>query len=136
IMVNSAYPKRFNKLKGGLAEIMEKVKQRPELRMYELVISKALSGQYQGAKQMREEILLIHQPKTGGHSQSRQQAKTRSQKSSSFSKQANIPPARNRTVQPARRSNKKKKKSSALETITIILIISLLYFIYIYSQIT
>lgn len=139
IMVNSAYPKRFNKVKGGLGEIMAKVKQSPELRRYEKVISNALSGQYLNARQMREEILQIHQPKTAGNNQNlHRQANTTAPKSQSTRQKANQHPTGNRTAHRTRTSyNKKKKnKSSVLETITIILIISVLYFIYIYSQIT
>jgi serine/threonine protein kinase len=145
IMLNTAYPKRFNKTTGGIGELMGKVKQSPQLKMYETVIFNALSGNYQSARKMREDILQIHQPGSSSRSSRHQQQKTAPRNQSqpqpkasptmSHRLKTNTPG--NGTVKPTRRiQQKKKKKSSALETVTIILIISLLYFIYIYSQIT
>ncbi|WP_415818396.1 protein kinase domain-containing protein [Mesobacillus thioparans] len=136
IMVNTAFPKRFTKKSGGISEIMEKVKQSPELRRYEKVIYNALSGKYRSAKEMRTDLLQVHQPDSP--SRNRHQQKPAAQK------QPQPSPARStvkRASSPApgqtrKRYNKNRKKSSALETATIILIISLLYFLYIYSQIT
>lgn len=145
IMVNTAYPKRFTKTTGGLNEIMGKVKQSPELKMYENVIANALTGKYQSARQMREEILQLRQPKADSRS-SRYQQKTSTANQGPQTKtitkksqhtNTNIPPVNATALQQTRKGyNKKKKKSSALETLTIIIIISILYFIYIYSQIT
>lgn len=146
IMVNTAYPKRFNKTSGGINEIMTKVKQVSELKLYENVILNALTGKYQSARQMREEILQLRQPK-GASRSGRHQQKTASSRQAQQNSYANtqksqhmntsVPPANTSAVQQTRKSyNKKKKKSSFLETMMIIIIISLLYFIYIYSQIT
>lgn len=146
IMVNTAYPKRFNKTSGGLNEIMGKVKQSPELKVYENIIANALTGTYQSARQMREEILQLRQPKTATRStryqqkaaptnQAHQQTSTRKQQKQNSN--TNVPPMNTTSVQQTRKGyNKKKKKSSVFETMTIIIIISVLYFIYIYSQIT
>ena len=146
ILVNTAYPKRFNKVSGGLNEILAKVKQSPELKRYENVIVSALTGKYQSARQMREELLQLRQPKTASRSRRHQQKpaatshgyqnpKTMTQKSQHM--KTSVPPINTSAAQQTRKGyNKKKKKSSFLETFTIIIIISLLYFIYIYSQIT
>jgi serine/threonine protein kinase len=130
IMVNTAYPKRFTKKSGGINEIMDKVKQSKELRVYEKVINNALAGRYQSAREMRSDLLQVHQPaskkSTAQHKAVQQQRA-----------QQHTKPSGSRTNAGGRQTrSKKKKKSSALETVTIILIISLLYFFYIYSQIT
>ena len=59
IMINSAYPKRFNKTTGGIAQLREAIRQRKELVTYEKVILKALQGHYDNAKQMRAELLEL-----------------------------------------------------------------------------
>ena len=59
IMINTAYPKRFNKKTGGLAELIEKVKQSPSLQKVEVVIVHALKGDYQSASQMRNDLLQV-----------------------------------------------------------------------------
>ncbi|WP_079504203.1 protein kinase domain-containing protein [Mesobacillus jeotgali] len=136
IIVNTSYPKRFTKKSGGISEIMDMVKQKPDLGIYEKVIYNALSGKYQSAKEMRTDLLQVHQPdssprnrrhpqRTGAQKQPQQQA-------ASNMKQA----AASAGGQTRKRYNKSKRKSSALETVTIILVISMLYFFYIYSQVT
>ena len=137
IMVNTAYPKRFTKRSGGISEIMDKVKQSTELRMYEKVIYNALAGKYQSAKEMRFDLLQVQQPDSASKKNTLQQKnpqKTQAQQhlKASPSRAKSSPAGR----QTRKGYNKKKKKSSAFETVTIILIISLLYFFYIYSQIT
>ncbi|MBT2637453.1 protein kinase family protein [Bacillus sp. ISL-39] len=137
IMVNTAYPKRFTKKSGGMNEIMDKVKQSRELKIYEKIIYNALAGKYHSAREMRTELLQVHQPapepkKSTRHHKAPPQPKAQPQKKANISR-ANSNPAGRQTRMGY---SKKKKKSSALETVTIILVISLLYFFYIYSQIT
>ena len=137
IMVNTAYPKRFTKKSGGIGEIMDRVKQSRELKNYEKVIYNALAGKYQSAREMRSELLQVHQPGSASK-KSTVQHKAVPQKQAQ--QHINPSPSRAKSSSAGRQTrkgyNKKKKKSSALETVTIILIISLLYFFYIYSQIT
>lgn len=154
IMVNTAYPKRFNKISGGIDEIVGKVKQSPELKRYETVILNALTGKYHSAREMREGILQIHQPDTYSRSgrqqqkatsgnQGRQQQRTVTGKqgkqqttANSSMSQSNAANVTARQTRNSYNKKKRKKSSSLLETVTIIIIISVLYFVYIYSQIT
>lgn len=137
IMVNTAYPKRFTKKSGGINEIMDKVKQSRELKIYEKVIYNALAGKYQSAREMRTELVQVHQPASEPKKSTRQHKSPPQPKAQPHIKanpaRANSNPAGRQTRMGY---SKKKKKSSALETVTIILVISLLYFFYIYSQIT
>lgn len=136
IMVNTAFPQRFTKKTGGLEEIMEKVKQSPELTRYETVISNALSGKFQSANEMRKEIIRVHLPDAPSRS-NRQQKTAKQPPPPRQPARSSVKTAKSSTsVQTRKQYNKGKKKFAALETITIILIISLMYFFYIYSQIT
>lgn len=137
IMVNTVYPKRFTKKSGGINEIMDKVKQSRELKIYEKVIYNALAGNYHSAREMRTELMQVHQPASEPKKSTRQHKAPPQPKAQSHIKanpsSVNSNPAGRQTRMG---SSKKKNKSSALETVTIILVISLLYFFYIYSQIT
>ncbi|WML60851.1 protein kinase [Neobacillus sp. PS2-9] len=57
IMINTAYPKRFNKTTGGIQQLKDAIRQKPELTKYEKIILRALQGQYSNAKEMREDLL-------------------------------------------------------------------------------
>ncbi|MCM3125869.1 MULTISPECIES: protein kinase family protein [Bacillaceae] len=136
IMVNTVYPKRFTKNSGGINEIMEKVKQSPELRRYEKVIYNALSGKYRSAKEMRNDLLRVHQPDAPSRNTRQQKPAPQKQTQPSPARSTVRRSSSTASGQTRKGYNKRRKKSSTLETATIILIISLLYFFYIYSQIT
>lgn len=136
IMVNTVYPKRFTKKSGGISEIMEKVKQSPELRRYEKVIYNALSGKYRSAKEMRNDLLQVHQPDAPLRNTRQQKPAPQKQPQPSPARSTAKRSSSTASGQTRKGYNKRRKKSSTLETATIILIISLLYFFYIYSQIT
>jgi serine/threonine protein kinase len=59
IMINTAYPKRFNKTNGGISQLRGAIRQRQELLTLEKVIIKSLQGNYISAKQMRADLLNI-----------------------------------------------------------------------------
>ena len=50
IMINTAYPKRFKKTTGGISQLREAIRQKPELLPLEKVIVKALQGHYTQCK--------------------------------------------------------------------------------------
>jgi serine/threonine protein kinase len=117
VMINTAYPKRFNKTTGGLSELMTMVKQKPQLTLYERVIQKALSGEYQTAAEMRIDVLQTLQP--------RKNKKTTAPYKKSSVQQTRV----------KKNAGKSKKKGSLLETVILIGTISLIYLFYIYSQV-
>jgi serine/threonine protein kinase len=59
IIINTAYPKRFTKTTGGISQLRDAVRQKPELLPFEKVILKSLQGHYQSAKQMRADLLDV-----------------------------------------------------------------------------
>ncbi|MDZ5474315.1 protein kinase family protein [Bacillus sp. 31A1R] len=126
ILINMAYPKRFNKTTGGFEQLKSMVKQKKQLHKYEEVIFQALQGKYQTAKEMRVHFLRIMN-NHGNSDVNVRQVKQRT----------NTPQPKSQKVNPIVTRQvyvKKKKKSSMLETILIVMIISFLYFIYIYGQ--
>ena len=116
IMINTAYPNRFNKMTGGLAELMDKVKQSPSLQNVEVVIGHALQGDYQRASQMRNDLLrVMSKNQSEMHHVSKQ---TRSMNSK----------VRAQTKQ------RKKKKGGWTETALLVTLVLLFYVLYIYSH--
>ena len=135
IMVNMAYPKRFQKNGRGIAQIQDIIKKDPLLSPYKDVLNKALKGEYTSASEMRQELLGTIA--NGHESNPRIQMKTAQSKSSTRNtspKQSNVaaPIQKRRQYQ---RYQKKKSKGGVAETLLIIMIVGVLYFLYIYGQI-
>ncbi|MGG0719544.1 protein kinase [Robertmurraya massiliosenegalensis] len=116
IIINTEYPKRFNKSKGGINQLQGMIRQVKSLHKYEVVLINALNGKYQSAKEMRTDIIKnLSEPV----------------------KKVNPAPKRRVTrssVQQTRQSTQ-KRKGGWLETTFIVMVISVLYMIYIYGQI-
>jgi serine/threonine protein kinase len=118
ILINTAYPKRFAKTTGDLKQLKMMVRQKKELLKYEDVILNALQGRYSSAGEMRNDMLqLTHANPAQRSTVSRNSGK-------------------NASPQPASRQmrRQKSKKGSFFETLLITLIVTLLYFLYIYGQ--
>jgi serine/threonine protein kinase len=118
IIINTVYPKRFNKTSGGLLQLKSMIQQKNELRKIEGVLLSALQGTYTSAEQMRSEMLKALNT-----------IPTKQQSSS--------PKSRNQRQVRVSRSHslKKKKKGGLIETVIIVAIILLLYILYIFGQI-
>ncbi|WP_042453887.1 protein kinase domain-containing protein [Neobacillus dielmonensis] len=140
IMINTAYPNRFTKQTGGMAQLKAAIKQKQELLPYEKLILRALEGYYPSAKQMRDDLLEIvtnqtvaAQPKpSGGGSfqQSGNKSSTQYTQGNQKKKQTNV------AKQPLSRQTyrKKKKKSSWKEFFIIAAILGALYGGYIFMK--
>lgn len=116
ILINTAYPKRFNKSTGGVTQLQEMIRRAKPLQKYEAVIVNALHGKYQSAKEMRFDMIRnLNEPIK--HAQS------------SYRKGSAKQP-----IQKSRQSQH-KRKGGWLETTLIVMVISILYMIYIYGQI-
>ncbi len=122
ILINIAYPKRFNKTSGDLKQLIFMVRQKKELQKYEGVILNALQGKYHSAEEMRNSILQLNQ--AGPQPKATNRAPISNQKQ-----------ARTNKIVVSRQTHlKKKRRGGFLETFFIFLIISLLYIFYIYGQ--
>lgn len=116
IMVNTVYPKRFNKTAGGLKQLQQMISQKGELKKVEPVLSKALQGGYDSASQMRQEMLSVLNPTPRAIAQS------------------NKPLRQQRVIASRTNQSRKRKKGGVLETIVITAVILFLYSLYIFEQ--
>jgi len=128
IMLNLYYPKRFNKVEGGLKQLQTMIRQKKELLRYEGVLIKALTGKYQSAKEMRFDLLKL----TSGTKPSESNVSVGTQRHSPRQVKGQKP----QTSNTRSKLVKKKKKAGWIESMLIIILISICYILYIYGQLT
>jgi serine/threonine protein kinase len=130
IMINTAYPKRFNKTIGGISQLKEAIRKQKELLPFEKVIVKALQGHYTNALQMRSELMSLA---LGRQNPGPVHKSTVANSNSTVQTQQKINQTGN---QPKTRHHyrKKKKKNRWAETFIITMSIALLYFLYIFQK--
>ncbi len=129
IMINSAYPKRFKKASGGMLQLKEAIRQKPELLKFEKAIVKALQGHYSNAKQMRADLLdvMVDKPSFDPSIQPK-----RADSGASVNSQKNKPKAGKPLTRQTYR--KKKKKSGWTEFFIIALVLGILYALYTFNK--
>ncbi|MEH7251841.1 protein kinase [Neobacillus niacini] len=134
IMINTAYPKRFNKTTGGISQLREAIRKQKELLPLERVIVKALQGQYSNALHMRTELLTLVIDKKNPESHTKAAVTNTNTNTNSTMQKQKINQAG--TQQPKSRQNyrRKKKKSRWMETIIITIFLALLYLLYIFQK--
>jgi serine/threonine protein kinase len=115
IILNTVYPKRFNKTTGGLQQLKSMIRQKSELKKIEEVLFKALQGGYDRASQMRKEMLLALNPAPSAMKSTGQMRQQR-------------------VIASRTKNSKQKKQGGFLETIIIIAAILFLYSLYIFDQ--
>jgi serine/threonine protein kinase len=126
VMINTAYPKRFEKTNGGLIQLKGAVKLKPELDRYQKVILNALQGHYMNAKQMRADLLALMVEEKQPEKPPVKAAGV------SHTKQNQVPsvPKKNINTQYTRRDyQKKRKKSGWLETTMVVSFMLMLLFL-------
>lgn len=106
IMLNAAFPRRFDKKQEGMRQLLDALNRAPSLRRYRGIITGALEGKYPDAPSMRRDMV-----------------------------QAMSMPAGSRTsVQKSRSERKKKKKSRGwIETLAFAAFLFLAYFLYLFG---
>ena len=109
IGINVYYPNRFQKQTDTRKQLLRVVESVDGLNVYKGVIRKALLGEYNSAREMRGELLLAMQTKADSQT--------------------------SRQTVVKKRSGNKKKHGGFVETFFILLIVSCIYGLYIYSQI-
>lgn len=126
IMLNTAYPNRFEKVSGGMSQLRDAIRQKPELIPYKAVIEKALNGGYKGAVQMRTELMSIvtKGDKTDIEPRSPQPKKP-------AAKQMIDTKRKDKPLQSRQNYKRKKRKKGWLETIFIMLVLFFIYVMYI-----
>ena len=122
IMINTAYPKRFNKSNGGISQLREAIRLRQELKPLEKVILKSLHGSYLSARHMRADLL-----ETMVDKRSPEPVLKSATSSSNTSKQNTIPASKVSGHYTRQNYRKKKKRKGWKETLFIAVIMFLLY---------
>ncbi|MFF2450341.1 serine/threonine protein kinase [Neobacillus sp. NPDC058068] len=129
IMINSAYPNRFKKTSGGISQLREAIRQKPELLKFEKALVKALQGHYTNAKQMRVDLLdvMVDKPILDPPSPPK-----RTDSGTSVNSQKKVPQA----IKPLTRQTyrKKKKKSGWTEFFIIAMVLGILYALYTFNK--
>lgn len=127
ILINTAYPKRFQKREGGMEQLLRLIHEKPELHKLQPVIVKALQGKFTSAHLMREELLdLVTGPRRAGEPEKIKDSnqKRNHRQTSTVTRQTQL-----RTQRYTGKS-KKKKKSGFVETLLILAVMGVFYFLY------
>jgi serine/threonine protein kinase len=125
IMINTAYPKRFEKTTGGLLQLKSAVKSKPELDTFQKVILKALQGHYSNAKQMRADLLdLMVEKKESTAPLNLAGISHNTQKTGATVQKPDL-----KANYTRRDYQKKKKKSSWMETTIVVSVMFILLFL-------
>lgn len=144
IMINTSYPKRFNKTTGGINQLTQVINEKMELSKYKNFILSALLGHYTTAKEMRMQLLdIVGDNQTNSsrvtRAQFRTQTQTRTKTSSVSPNRSNtytvITPNHQKQAPQQRQLQKKKRKSNGiLETVFIVFFVTLLYAFYVIEK--
>ncbi|MBO8178342.1 MAG: protein kinase family protein [Bacillus sp. (in: Bacteria)] len=118
VIVNIAYPRRFQKQGDGKNQLLHVIKQSPTLQPYRFIIFKALHGQYRSAEDMRRDILTLVV--------SNQQPKGTARRAASRKQPASV------SIQSVR--VKKTNQGGWLESFLVLTLVSVLYALYIFQQ--
>ena len=126
VMMNTAYPKQFNKTEGGIVQLRNQINQSKILSKFEPVILRALQGHYQSAGEMRQDLLqhidqMNVKPKTT--STTRQTGRVRKSQTSA-----------NNNLRSNQTKHRQKKKARSVETVLILVIVMLFYAFYIFGE--
>ncbi|PLS03489.1 protein kinase domain-containing protein [Neobacillus cucumis] len=132
IIINTAYPKRFAKTTGGVAQLKDAIRQKQDLIKFEPVILKAIQGHYSRAKQMRDDLLDIM---VENHSTVKINPRV-NKPNSVHSKQTGVKTGNGtQSVSLSRASyRRKKKKSGWMEFLFITIVLGVLYAWYTFNN--
>ena len=122
IIINSAYPKRFPRVDGtnGIEHLKGVIESNHVLKKYRTVLINTISGHYQLASEMRQDLVLsMSKPTVTATTQTRQSRQTSN---------------RGRSTHQTRIKRKKQKSGGLSETILILTVVFLGYILYIYGQ--
>ena len=127
ILINLAYPKRFTKSgNGNIEQLRQAVHNKDQLKKFQGTIQKALEGKFLTASEMRSSLLNSLSQSTPA-TQTKQRAVKKKVPSYSNSNQSTLKKSR---YQPQRNNS----STHFLETVLIVIIVSLLYVLYIYGE--
>ncbi|RSK25500.1 protein kinase family protein [Bacillus sp. HMF5848] len=131
IMMNAAYPNRFDKTDQPRLQLRQKLENSNLLKPYREFIWRALNGQYQSAKEMRQSLLTILSKNS-----STRKAQTSSQQTPPNKKRVAATGSRHVTKPSKNKQTRGKttRKRGFIETLFIAILLLLAYGFYIYSE--
>ncbi|WP_449538445.1 serine/threonine protein kinase [Ferdinandcohnia sp. Marseille-Q9671] len=123
ILINVAYPNRFTKSDQPIKQLKTIISNNDSLRRIDTILVNAIDGKYQHAADMRKDLVMkLSQVKKGQPPIQNKQAAIKQQSK----------PNRTRV---SRQPKPKKQKGGFLETVLLLLFVSLGYLLYLYGQI-
>ncbi|WP_370529752.1 serine/threonine protein kinase [Alkalihalobacillus sp. AL-G] len=122
IIINFAYPSRFDKKEGGWEQLKRYIERDRWLRKYRNVLYKAINGKYQTAQDMKDDLLSYYSKTTSSVPTPKQPKQPKQPK--------NTHRPSNRHVHVRYQQKKIKKRRGALETVLIFLFMFAFYAIY------
>ncbi len=130
ILINVAYPNRFTRTNEPVKQLKSIIANTDSLRKIDSVLYQAIDGKYQRAAEMRRDLVmkLSQAKKDQSTIQKTRTARKQQTKTGTAKSRPNFSRA-NRQPKP------KKQKGGVLETVLLLLFVSLGYLLYLYGQI-
>lgn len=135
IMIHICYPKQFQKSgEGGLKQLEGHIEKNSWLKRYKRVLMRALSGEYQSAKEMKDGMLAMMSQRTSMTSQpaAKQPGSQRAKANSSVRTSRTANAGGGAAVKAAPR---KTSSGGWMETAVLLSVILVAYFFYLYGQV-
>ncbi len=135
IMIHICYPKQFQKNgEGGLKQLEGHIDKNAWLKKYKSVLTRALSGEYQSAKEMKDGMLAVMSQRTLPASQdTAQQHRGQRANNSSSTRTSRVATARGGAAVTS--APQKTTSKGWMETAVLLSVILFAYFFYLYGQI-
>lgn len=132
IIINVAYPSRFTRNDQPVKQLKSIIANTDSLRRIDTVLYQAIDGKYQRAADMRKDLVMkLSQAKKDQSVAPKKRATRGAQNQTRTSKKSRTYTNVSRNRQPKRA----KQKGGVLETVLLLLFVSLGYLLYLYGQI-
>ncbi|MGN7299824.1 protein kinase domain-containing protein [Ferdinandcohnia sp. SAFN-114] len=133
IIINTAYPNRFTRTDQPVNQLKSIIANTESLRKIDTVLYQAIDGKYLRAQDMRKDLVMKLSQASKGHASVQKTRAARKPQTKT------IPTRSNHSNPNLSRVNKqpkpKKQKGGVLETVLLLLFVSLGYLLYLYGQV-
>lgn len=125
IIVNTAYPSRFSKSDQPVKQLKNAITTNDTLQKFDTVLYKAIDGTYHSAAEMRRELVvkMSQTKKVSAHATKKRPTASQTQQTTA------------RATRKQKKPRQSKQKGGMLETVLLLLFVSLGYLLYLYGQI-
>lgn len=132
IFINTAYPNRFTRTEQPVKQLKSIIANTDSLSKIDTVLYQAIDGKYQRAAEMRKDLVAKLSRSQKAQSSAYQTRTARKAQSKTSTTTSNAHSNLSRTN---RKPKTKKQKGGVLETVLLLLFVSLGYLLYLYGQI-